>query len=279
LVVLAAIAIHPSLASIPWISSTLNWEGINGSAPLPGRPIVLIRPIRVLAAVTVYFSVCILAGELWNIRKMGRRISELVLKPSSSDFLLAAMSLFSVVYFALVLVRGADFDIFDRYLLPIMPWAATVTLLWFAKDNLRAEEIGRRAAPYAWALLGVLAFYGIASTQDLWALAKARVEATGKLEAAGVPRTAIDAGFEYNAWTELMTSGHLNFYRVINPPDAYRPGFSQTPSVVPEYRLEYEPTPETAATKFGSVPYSSLLPPFHKQVSIDRVLPTATSAR
>jgi len=279
LVVLAAIAIHPSLASIPWISSTLNWEGINGSAPLPGRPIVLIRPIRVLAAVTVYFSVCILAGELWNIRKMGRRISELVLKPSSSDFLLAAMSLFSVVYFALVLVRGADFDIFDRYLLPIMPWAATVTLLWFAKDNLRAEEIGRRAAPYAWALLGVLAFYGIASTQDLWALAKARVEATGKLEAAGVPRTAIDAGFEYNAWTELMTSGHLNFYRVINPPDAYRPGFSQTPSVVPVYRLEYEPTPETAATKFGSVPYSSLLPPFHKQVSIDRVLPTATSAR
>jgi Dolichyl-phosphate-mannose-protein mannosyltransferase len=272
LVVLAAIAIHPSLASIPWISSTLNWEGINGSAPLPGRPIVLTRPIRALAAVTVYFSVCILAGELWNIRRMARRISELVLKPSSSEFLLAAMSLFSVVYFALVLVRGADFDIFDRYLLPIMPWAATVALLWFAKDNLRAEETARRAAPYAWVLLGVLAFYGIASTQDLWALAKARVEATRTLEAAGVPRTAIDAGFEYNAWTELMTSGHLNFYRVINPLGAYRPGFSQTPSVVPQYRLEYEPTPETPASKFGSVPYRSLLPPFHKQVSIDRVV-------
>ncbi|HTB94165.1 MAG TPA: glycosyltransferase family 39 protein [Candidatus Sulfotelmatobacter sp.] len=278
LMVMAAIAIHPSLASIPWISNTLNWEGIYGSGPLPGRPIVLTTPIRAVVAVTVYFSVCILAGELWNIRRMARRISELLIKPSSSEFLLAAMSLFSAAYFALVLVRGADFDIFDRYLLPVMPWAATVALLWFAKDNLRAEETVRRAAPYAWVLLGVLAFYGIASTQDLWALAKARVEATRTLEAAGVPRTAIDAGFEYNAWTELMTSGHLNFYLVKNPPGAYRPGLSQTPSVVPQYRLEYEPTPETAASKFGSVPYSSLLPPFHKQVSIDRVLPTATSA-
>src|SRR5579863_1322579 len=103
--VVAAIAIHPSLASIPWISNTLNWEGIYGSDSLPGRPIVLIRPIRAVVAVTVYFSVCILAGELWNIRRLARRVAELVVKPSSSEFLLAAMSLLSVAYFALVIVR------------------------------------------------------------------------------------------------------------------------------------------------------------------------------
>ena len=277
LMVLAAIAIHPSLASIPWISSTLNWQGINGDAPLPGRPIVLTRPIRALVAVAVYFSVCILAGEVWNIRRLARRISDVVVKPARGEFLLAAMSLFTAVYLALIIIRNADFDIFDRYLLPIMPWAATVALLWFAKDNPRADEIERKAMPFTWALLAVLAFYGIASTQDLWALAGARVKATRSLEAAGVPRTSIDAGFEYNAWTELMTSGHLNFHRVLNPPGAYRPGLSQTPSVVPLYVLEYAPTPETEATKFGTVPYISLLPPFHKQVSIDRLLPGAAS--
>jgi hypothetical protein len=158
-----------------------------------------------------------------------------------------------------------------------MPWAAAVALLWFAKDNPREEELERRAKPFAWALLAVLSFYGIANTQDVWALAKARVEAARKLEAAGVPRTAIDAGFEYNLWTELMVSGHLNFYKVLNPPGFFRPGLSVTPNVVPVYRLEYAPTPETEATKFGTVPYTSLLPPFHKQVSIDRVLPATTS--
>jgi hypothetical protein len=277
LMMMAAIAVHPSLASLPWISSTLNWQGINGDAPLPGRPIVLTRPIRALVAVVVYFSVCILAGELWDIRRLTRRITALMVGPTSSGFLLAAMSLFNAVYLALIVIRDADFAIFDRYLLPIMPWAATVALLWFAKDNPRAEEIKRKAMPFAWALLAVLAFYGIASTQDLWALAEARVKATRTLEAAGVPRTSIDAGFEYNAWTELMTSGHLNFYRVLNPPGAYRPGLSQTPSVVPLYRLEYTPTPQTEASKFGAVPYSSALPPFHKQVSIDRVRPSAAN--
>lgn len=279
LVVVAAIAIHPSLASLPWISSTLNWQGINGDAPLPGRPIVLIRPIRVLVAITVYFAVCILAGEVWNIRRLARRALQIVVEPSSSGFMFAAMSLVSAVYLVLLVIRAADFDIFDRYLLPILPWAATAVLLWFAKDYPRTEEMLRKSMPIAWALLAVLAFYAIASTQDLWALAKARVEATRKLEAGGVPRTAIDAGSEYNAWTELMNSGRINSRWVRNPPGSYNPNFSQTPSVVPEYRLEYAPTPETAPSEFGSVPYVSLLPPFHKQVSIDRVLRASTSDR
>ncbi len=279
LIVLAAIAIHPSLASIPWISNTLNWEGIYGADPLAGRPIVLIRPIRAVVAVTVYFSVCILAGELWNIRQLARRISVLLLAPSSGEFLLAATSLFSVANFVLIIVRGSDFNIFDRYLLPIIPWAASVVLLWFAKENPGVDQLARSARPFAWVLLAVLAFYGIAITQDYWALGTARVEATRKLEAAGIPRTAIDAGFEYNGWTELLVSGHLNFYRVFNPPDAYRPGLSITPNVIPVYRLEYKPTPQTESTSFGTVPYSSMLPPFHKQVSIDRLLSAAPSGR
>jgi len=121
-------------------------------------------------------------------------------------------------------------------------------------------------------VLAILASYGIASTQDLWRLDKARVVATQELESAGVARTAIDSGFEYNFWTELMTNGRINSPWVVNPPGTYNPNVSLTPSVVPAYRLEYDVTPESAPSRFGSVPYFSLLPPFHKQVRIDRVL-------
>ena len=272
LLALAAIVIHPSLASIPWVANTLDWEGINGSMPLPGRPIVLTRPIRALVAMAVYATICMLAGEFWDFRRLVRRAGRSLLDLSGTDFAMAAMSLVSVAYFVLLVIRATDFPIFDRYLLPILPWAAALLLLWSEKDNPRTARMPRMAMPLAWAVLAILALYGMASTQDLWALAKARVVATRKLEAAGIERTAIDGGFEYNAWTELMTSGHINSPWVLNPPGSYNPNESQTPSVVPEYRLEYDLTPETAPSEFGSVPYFSLLPPFHKRVRIDRVL-------
>ena len=269
LLVVTAIAIHPSLASIPWISNTLDWEGINGSMPLPGRPIVLTRPIRAVAAVAVYIAVCMLAGELWDFRRLVRHS---LLERSGKDFAMTAMSLLSVAYLALLVVRSADFDIFDRYLLPIVPWVAAVLLLWSEKDDFHTARMPRIAMPAAWTLLAILAFYGMASTQDPWALDQARVAATRKLETAGIKRTAIDGGFEYNAWTELMTTGHINSRWVVNPPGSCNPNNSQTPSVVPAYRLEYDLTPETAPSEFGSVSYFSLLPPFHKRVRIDRVL-------
>jgi hypothetical protein len=272
LLVLVAIVIHHSLASIPWVPSTFNWEGINGAVPLPGRPIVLTRPIRALIAVVVYAAACILAGEFWNVLKFARQGVRVLVDSSGRQFTLAATSLVSFSYLTLVVIRAADFDICDRYLVPIIPWAAAVLLLWFEKDNPHAERMLRKAMPFAWALLAVLAFYAIASTQDLWALAEARVVATRKLEAADVARTAIDGGFDYNAWTELMTTGRMNSRWVVNPAGSYNPNLSQTPSVVPVYRLEYSLTPETEPTDFGSVPYASLLPPFHKQVRIDRIL-------
>jgi hypothetical protein len=116
-----------------------NWQGINGDAPLVGRPIVLTKPIRAVIALAVYFTFCIFAGEL-----------------------------------------------------------------------TKAKELAGRA------------------------------------------------------WHRAPHE---------NPHCAYRPQFGQTPKVVRVYTLEYLPTPpDTEATKFGSVPHFSFLPPFHKQVSIDRVL-------
>ena len=267
--VFGLIFVHPSLASIPWISSTFNWEGINGSSLMPGRPIVLIRPVRAAVAVTVYVAVCLLLGELVAMPGYLRRIATFF--RGDGKFALAAMVLFNIVYFALLLIRGIEVDLFDRYLLPIMPGVAVAFLLWSGVDP-ESLTAGRRTWRLSWAALAVLAVYAVVSTQDYWSLSRAVVVATRRLEVAGVARASIDAGLDYNGWTELLLTGQINDRWVKNPPGAYRPEFGITPEVVPVYRLEYKPQPpETAASEYGSVPYFSLLPPFRKQVSIDRV--------
>lgn len=270
-VLVAALFIHPSLASIPWIPSTLNWEGINGSFPLPGRPIVLTRPIRFIVSVSVYLAACILAGELTGLLTGSRRILLTLFDPEDEQFALYSLTIFNILYFGLLVVRLADIEIFDRYLLFIVPWAATVFLL-YATAEVSGTRNSKTAMPLAWVFLGLYAVYGIASTQDYWALGRARVCAASRLIASGVPRTSIDGGSEYNKWTELEKTGRINSHWVVNPPGAYNPALGETPSVLPLYRLEFEPSPDTLPSPFGSVPYYSALPPFRKQVSIDRIL-------
>jgi len=269
---ICVIFVHPSLASIPWLYCTLNWQGINGQAPLPGRPIVLTKPIRAVVAMAVYGSICLLAGEIPRLRILTRRAVNFLSRPPETQFALAAMSLFSVVYFVLLVLRPTEIDVFDRYLLPLMPCAAAILLIWFQADNQEPERMKRLVMPVAWTVLAVLASYAVLSTQDFWSLARARVAATKRLEAAGIPRTAIDAGMEYDGWSQLLLTGQINNRWMTNPPGAYRPGLGITPDVKPVYRLEYRPTSDSTPTEFGTVPYFSLLPPFHKQVSIDRIV-------
>ena len=152
---------------------------------------------------------------------------------------MATTSLFSIAYFILLVTRSTEFDVFDRYLLPLVPWVVPTLLLWSGSEFTQQGRLSPRGMPVAWVVLAVAAAYGIMSTQDLWSLARARVVAVEKLEAAGVPRTAIDGSFDINAWTQLMLTGRMNSLWVRNPPDAYNPALGQTPSVVPVYRLEF----------------------------------------
>lgn len=270
----AALWIHPNLASIPWISSTLNWEGINGEAELPGRPVVLIRPIRAVVAVSVYVAAILLLVELWERRKWLSHLVRFFLHPLEAHFPLAASSLFAIAYMLVMMVRASRTDIFDRYFLPVLPWFAALAPLWH--QSVHSGKHARRGLFAAWSLLIVYGIYAIASSQDLMALARARAAAAARLESAGVSRAAIDAGFEYNGWTELMNGGYANHRFLLNPSGAYRPGLGLFPGLRPLYRLEHAPTADSVASQFGSVPYVSLMPPFRKQVSIDRITSPTT---
>jgi hypothetical protein len=118
--------------------------------------------------------------------------------------------------------------------------------------------------------LAIFACYALASTQDVLAMARARAAAVSRLEAAGVPATAITAGFEYDYWTQLTTAGWINRPEIANPSHRFDPNLGPCPAIRPVYRLETQPDGDTEPTGFGAVDYTSWLPPFRRQVRIDR---------
>jgi hypothetical protein len=272
-------------ALAPWLPNTLDFRGVMDGSEIGGvRPVTLPVPVRLAFAIAVFaivaMAIACLVGRLLNDdRTPTTPASEVPRRPGSNgplaaalrflvhppprQFALPAMTLFAAAYLALLLPRSARDMTFDRYVLPLMP-ALAVPLL------LMAQRQGDRRPPRAaWALLAIYALYAVATTQEVTALARARNAAADRLLAAGVPATAIHASFEFDAITQLQQVGWINDPR-IHPRWAYHRRTGPTPAVVPLYTLEMQPTEMSEPTSFGSVSYWSLMPPFRRQVSIDR---------
>jgi hypothetical protein len=261
--------VRPSYALMPWMDNTITITGVMASNELAGkRPVALPISIRAVLSFAVFAVAAILLADilLWltKPRRAWDQTHRFFLRPPPGRVMLPAMTLFAVAYLVLLLPRCTRDMAFDRYVLPLMPCLAIPLLL---REQFTVKN---RLSMFAWILLGVFGFYGIATTQELQSLARARETATLRLQTAGIPRTWIDAGFEYDRWTELESTGYINDPRIHNPPHAYKKGLETTPSVQARYRIEVRPVRDTAATAFGIVSYLSYLPPFHRQVSIDR---------
>lgn len=80
---------------------------------------------------------------------------------------------------------------FDRYLLPVLPFAAALAVT--------APESARARRP-AWILAAVLAWCAIAGTHDYMSWNRARFAMLDVLENEGMEPTSVDGGMEYNAW-------------------------------------------------------------------------------
>jgi len=59
--------------------------------------------------------------------------------------------------------------------------------------------------------------YGIASTDNMVALYRARVALAAELRAAGVPDTSVDNSWEYNFGTELQAAESINYLIIAIP--------------------------------------------------------------
>ncbi len=257
------------LPRAPWMRNILTPSGVLGGIELPGeRPMVLAGPVRRGLALTVLVPASLLlASALLRAarpRLAWRAAVAFAFRPDPTQAPVAALLLTLASLVALEMTRCVFGVAFDRHLLPMIP-LSTLPLLW----HLQRQGRGRMPA-FSWISLAVFAAYGIASTQEVASLQRARVAAQARLAAAGVPPTEVGGDFEHQSWTELQVHGHINDVRIRNPPGAYDPTQSPTPGLRLRYVLESAPTAVAVPSRFGTVPYLSFLPPFHRTVYIDR---------
>jgi hypothetical protein len=265
---------RPPWAVEPWMPNTLGASGILGWVEMGGgSPDKMLRdPVRWLLSAAVFAVVAFLiSAMIFNVGYFRK----LLFDPRSRErqagnrppfgHAIALLILFGAAYAALLLPRLAQGNAFDRYALPLIPCLAIPMLL-------ESQKYRKAPSILAWIALSIYGVYGICSTQELMALGRARAIAANRLMAAGIARTEIGGGFEFDNWTELETTGHVNSSRIANPPGIFRPGLGLSPSVQPVYRLEFEPTKLTVPSKYGTVGYTTYWMPFHRKVWIDRVI-------
>ena len=266
-------------------AASLHWESLQ--APLMGnvlthygavpygvvvfgdKVLVLGRAagVAISMAVVLCCAGCLLA--VWARRKgLGmRRFPRPTVAP-----LTALGALFTVSSLAVILARSAGAAASDRYVIPYVPLAA-IPLLWFFQQHLR-HTISRSS----WLALAMFVMYGIAVTHDAFSGARARLAAANDLQQAGIPRTEISAGFDYDVLTQLETWGYVNHNLIVFPPGAFhqpvcagpedvRPWYLWlTPSVQPRYVISLSRIAGWSSGPAGPVSYTTWLPPGRREV-------------
>ncbi len=272
---------------IPMLGNIITPHGIlDGLDAIGDKPMTLTRPLRGLLAAMVVAAACPCLASFFHSFALWRKAAQEGKRSSlpriRAHFALAFLP-FSIAYFALLIRRIYEGPIFDRYLLPLLPAVVVALLLHF-------QNSVRRPAPLpAWVVLVLWALYGVASMHDYLAATRARLSAAAAVAAKGVPRTAITAGLEYDAWTQLQQTGYVNNERMVKPtpaqPKRNRPASAGQPafwfwqytgSVNPRYFIVYSLQPGLQNGPFPVIRYTAWLPPFHRAV-FTQILPQVES--
>jgi hypothetical protein len=189
---------------------------------------------------------------------------------------------FSAAYFAILLPRAVFLYAVDRYLLPVMP----VALLLLMRLNQRF--VTRRMPRFEVVLLALFALYSVTILHDAFAAYRANLVAINELRMAGVPRSSIGGGVEYNLDTELLQNGFVPYPGVrlqdsklqqsLGP---LRPGGScedpyliLTPAVHPVYSVAYAESGCQKAAAFPSIYFKTWLLPRTHEVEVIKSRPT-----
>jgi hypothetical protein len=228
----------------------------------------LILTLIVLVAVLCFFA------WLCTTRRAatGAQLEPLSSQPVSSPTLLVLLGPFTLAYLALLLPRGLSGDLFDRYLLPLLP-VGIIFLLRLYQDRVRPN-----LPSISYAIVLLFGLYAIAGTRDAFSMYRARQAAVAELRSAGIPDTAIDAGFEHNAMAQIDSVGYIAGPHNDEPAawaatHAVLPCNCQTdhgwltPAVVPSYTLSWDPNACGGPAGFTAVTWRDWLLGF-RNVSI-----------
>ncbi|MBV8781943.1 MAG: hypothetical protein JO353_11145, partial [Phycisphaerae bacterium] len=272
---LFALLVFNRQALMPCLGNLVTEYGVmyRGQDAIGNQPQVIPDAIR--AALTIACGAAF--GTIaWKLVRHSRALLRQVRSPTLPATLVLSGG-FSIGYVLLVLFRAPTFALSDRYTLPL-----TFTIcLWFAWLGGRHRN-GGIALRVGWAVLSLVALFGIAVTHDEFATARARLAAASVLTSHGIPRTRITAGVDYDAWTQLQATGYVNDSRIVNPPNVFVPH----PRLVPAGRTDYwfwEWTPVVQPVYFVVdtpqrdltppvliVHYNAWLPPFDRAAYIQR---------
>lgn len=280
---------HSAAGLEPSLPNYVSVHGLmDGFSLLGERPIVLNAPARLVITSAVLLGVLAFLASIfvWRQRRSAPEAAGL---PSLTKAQWLVLSVpFTLAYLALLLPRGASASLFDRYLMVPLIFAAIALVRfyqWMGRRP-RTEVVSRTAVrlPLMTPLLILaVAIFSVMGTHDAFSLLQARVEAIAELRSAGVPADQIDGGFEYNAWTQIDTTGHLNDPKIRVPADAYRPvrlsspnnlcrpqGESYFPDLHPRFGLSHDPKQCEGESEFAPITYHNWLSPHEARIYIVR---------
>jgi hypothetical protein len=261
------------LWTMPWLVHVIGSEGIfqfNWDM-LGARPVTIPIWLQAVISIIVIESLALFCLEVSALRSR---------QPEQDEERLISYLLgpYTLAHICLLLPRGATVFIYDRYLLGLLPVTIVLILTLLQRSGLRITRA-------AYAVLATFAVYGVLATHDLFALNRARVAAVEEVRASGVSAGMIQAGFEYDGWTEVSLAGHINEKRIEAPAGAYvhdsrylerrqpcRLGFDEyTPALNRAYLVTLAQTPCGVQSAFAAVEFRGWLPPFRRWVYIREV--------
>jgi len=274
----------------PWLPNTFTMTPyLTGTTPIPptGVRATLSWPFWKGFSLFVMFlaftaAAAAVVSWIWPPRMKLRPLE--ILRQTSPP--LAIFALFAGGYIPLLFLKSlvpGGAGLFDRYLLPLIPFTTLLGLRIYTAAAAKARP------PFlAWVALILAAYYGVAQTHDYFALLRARLTLTSTLEAHGIPRRKIMGGFEYDSWTQITETGYYNDPRIENPRLKYVPPDSLpfqtqyffwqcTPVVRPVYVVCLAPHPELTTTDLPSISYRAWVPPFSRLCLVQTTEPAHSS--
>jgi hypothetical protein len=183
---------------------------------------------------------------------------------------------FCLSYVLFLFPRAYHFEVLDRYLLPLMPPMIALLLRLYQQWN------GPRLPAGSILALTVYSLLAIAGTHDWFARYRAQLTAINEVRAAGVPRTEIQGGFEYDGWTQLEKSGyaddpHLEDFSSRTPSlsrDRKECGLDYSKSMFvihPKYTTAFQKMSCLTPSKFPPVRYRTWLPPHERMIYVQKI--------
>jgi hypothetical protein len=266
----------------PWIGHVIGTESMFSSTGemLGSRPVTLNLFWRTVLSLAVNVSTPVCLVDTWS-SPHNVRITDTDSAVRTDQVATHILGPFTVCYWTLLLPRALYSFLYDRYLLGTFAPILVIFLL------LYQSRVSRAVPRWSFLVLAASSAYAIAATHDWFALNRARIQAVASVQAAGIPLTRVQGGFDFDGWTQLEHAESVNWaavqsaadHRALMRLDAQLPASCRldfavyTPAIQPEYFVVFQPMPCLRASQFEPITYSTWLPPHRRYVYIQRKVP------